>query len=106
MQPDADPILATAIQAASNWAVMYPIPAWGPAQVGLPRRPPVGEAVGRAVLDADTAVRHLGAHGASELRALGSLLLIAPNERTGLTRKHLRRIDAFLTDPLEGDLTR
>jgi hypothetical protein len=45
----------------------------------------------------DDATDSLGREGADDLRALGSLLLIAPAVTTGLTPKHLRRITDFLT---------
>lgn len=38
----------------------------------------------------------LGRRGQDEMRALGPALLIGPNERTGLTPKHLRHIGDFL----------
>lgn len=39
----------------------------------------------------------LGRRGSGELRALGSALLVSPNDRTGLCKRHLRQIDEFLT---------
>lgn len=38
----------------------------------------------------------LGRRGQDEMRALGPALLVGPNERTGLTPKHLRWIGDFL----------
>jgi hypothetical protein len=38
----------------------------------------------------------LGRRGQDEMRTLGPALLLGPNERTGLTPKHLRRITEFL----------
>lgn len=38
----------------------------------------------------------LGRRGQDEMRALGPALLIGPNDRTGLTPKHLRRITEFV----------
>jgi hypothetical protein len=47
----------------------------------------------------------LGRRGQDEMRALGPALLIGPNERTGLTPKHLRRIGDFLAIHAPGPTT-
>lgn len=44
----------------------------------------------------DDADEELGRDERAELARLGRLLIVCPDPRTGLCKKHLRRIDQFL----------
>jgi len=46
----------------------------------------------------DDADMKLGRQGRTELASLGRLLIVCPDTRTGLCKKHLRRIGQFLGD--------
>jgi len=48
----------------------------------------------------DDADRELGTDERAELSRLGRLLIVCPDSRTGLCKKHLSRIDQFLDDPV------
>jgi hypothetical protein len=63
----------------------------------LPAAKRVLEDEGRPLIWTDDDITYsLGRRGQDEMRSLGPALLIAPNDRTGLTPKHLRWIGDFL----------